>query len=264
MVSGKEDGEKGNFLFMTKAFISIKSMDLHYADLAFKETSLKKTIFNFFSKNKEHFPQTKEIHALRNINIEIKAGERVALLGHNGAGKSTFLRSVAELYPISGGSIEVVGKVRALFDLNLGFEAEATGRENILYRGLSMGLPLAFIREKEEEIIDFSGIRDFIHYPIKTYSSGMLVRLAFSISTIAQGDILLLDEVMGVGDKSFVEKAKDRTMALIEKSEILILASHDSNILCNLCERGLLFRRGQIVFDGTIKEAIKMHNSDVS
>lgn len=127
------------------------------------------------------------MHALKNINLDISKGERVGLLGHNGAGKSTFLKTVAGLYPISSGCVQVDGEVRSLFDLSLGFEPDATGRENILYRGLLLGLSPEFMREKEPEIVEFAGLREFIDYPIKTYSAGMQVRLAFAISTAVGG-----------------------------------------------------------------------------
>jgi lipopolysaccharide transport system ATP-binding protein len=150
--------------------------------------------------------------------------------------------------------------VRSLFDLSLGFEPDATGRENIFYRGLLLGLSPSFIRKKEEEIIDFAGLGEFINYPIKTYSAGMQVRLAFAISTAVGGDILLLDEVIGAGDANFMIKAKQRILELVEHSEILILASHDLNSLQNICQRALVLHHGSIIFDGPVDEAITKYN----
>ncbi|BCX66888.1 ABC transporter ATP-binding protein [Pseudomonas izuensis] len=201
-----------------------------------------------------------DIHALKNINVEINSGERVGLLGHNGAGKSTFLKTVAGLYPISSGTLRVEGQVRSLFDLSLGFEPDATGRENILYRGLLLGLSPKFMREKEAEIVDFAGLGEFIDYPIKTYSAGMQVRLAFAISTTVGGDILLLDEVIGAGDANFMSKAKNRITSLIEQAEILVLASHDFSALQSICNRGLVFHHGDLVFDGEIALAVNEYN----
>ena len=154
--------------------------------------------------------------------MTIQRGERVGLIGHNGAGKSTFLKTVAGLYPISSGKLTVRGQVRSLFDLSLGFEPDATGRENIFYRGLL----------------------------------GMQVRLAFAISTAVGGDILLLDEVIGAGDANFMVKAKKRILDLVAQSEILILASHDFDALQNICNRGLVFHHGELSFDGAITDAI--------
>jgi lipopolysaccharide transport system ATP-binding protein len=226
--------------------------------VAFKERSLKSLLGNLVKLNRTT-PEIHDVHALKNINLKIQAGERVGLLGHNGAGKSTFLKMVAGLYPITRGTRVVEGTVRSLFDLSLGFEPDATGRENILYRGLLLGLSPKFMRHIEEEVVEFAGLGEFIDYPIKTYSAGMQVRLAFAISTAVGGDVLLLDEVIGAGDANFMEKAKHRITKLIEHSEILVLASHDFSALTSLCERGLVFHHGEIIFDGVIHDSIQCY-----
>lgn len=240
---------------MSHNFISLKSVNLHYASVAYKERSLKSMLGKLMNPSAKR-PVVEDIHALKDISLEIRQGERVGLLGHNGAGKSTFLKTVAGLYPISSGQLITKGQVRSLFDLSLGFEPDASGRENILYRGLLLGLTPAFMRRKEEEVVEFAGLGEFIDYPIKTYSAGMQVRLAFAISTTVGGDILLLDEVIGAGDANFMAKAKQRITNLIEQSEILVLASHDFGALKSLCERGLVFHHGQLVFDGLMDDAI--------
>ena len=236
-------------------YIRLTSVDLHYAAVAFKERSLKTLLAGLFQRQNGR-TRIHDVHALKNITVEINDGERVGLLGHNGAGKSTFLKTVAGLYPVSSGVVNVQGHVRSLFDLSMGFEPDATGRENILYRGLLLGLTPAFMREKEAEIVEFAGLGEFIDYPIKTYSAGMQVRLAFAISTAVGGDVLLLDEVIGAGDANFMAKAKQRIAKLVEDAEILVLASHDFGALNNLCQRGLVFHHGEIVFDGSIRYAI--------
>jgi lipopolysaccharide transport system ATP-binding protein len=235
--------------------IFLEGVNLHYSSVAFKERSLKSLLGRLFSLN-----QTKQkihdVHALKNISLEIKPGERVGLIGHNGAGKSTFLKMLAGLYPISNGTRIVEGAVRSLFDLSLGFEPDASGRENILYRGLLLGLSPIFMRDIEEEVVAFADLGEFIDYPIKTYSAGMQVRLAFAISTTVGGDVLLLDEVIGAGDANFMAKAKRRITSLIEQAEILVLASHDFGALTSLCERGLVFHHGELIFDGEINDSI--------
>jgi lipopolysaccharide transport system ATP-binding protein len=163
------------------------------------------------------------------------------------------------LYPISSGKLHTQGKVRSLLELSLGFEPEATGRENILYRGLLLGIHPKFIRQKEKEIIEFTDIGEFIDYPIKVYSAGMQVRLAFAISTAVGGDILLLDEVIGAGDANFMDKAKERIIDLIEESKILVLASHDLVALKEICTRGLVFHHGELMYDGPIEQAIEQY-----
>lgn len=235
--------------------ISLENVNLYYSSVAFKERSLKSLLGNVLSRKRPQH-EVQDVHALQNISLEIGPGERVGLLGHNGAGKSTFLKMLAGLYPISSGKRSVNGTIRSLFDLSLGFEPDASGRENILYRGLLLGLSPRFMREVEEEIVDFADLGEFIDYPIKTYSAGMQVRLAFAISTTVGGDILLLDEVIGAGDANFMAKARNRIMSLIEQSEILVLASHDFSALSTICERGLVFHHGEIVFDGEIHNAI--------
>ena len=245
---------------MTEKVVSLHNVNLHYASVAYQERSLKSLIANMLNPRKKK-PKMPPIHALKDISFTIQQGERVGLLGHNGAGKSTLLKTIAGLYPITNGKLHVHGQVRSLLDLSLGFEQEATGRENILYRGLLLGLSPKIIAEKEEEIIQFTDIGTFIDYPIKTYSAGMQVRLAFAISTAVAGDILLLDEVIGAGDANFMAKAKGRITSLVEQAEILIVASHDFSSLKNLCARGIVFHHGGLIFDGNIMEAIEEYQA---
>jgi len=241
---------------MNANHIILDRVNLHYASVAYKERSLKSLLGGMLKRNKSA-SQVHDIHALKDVSLEIRAGERVGLLGHNGAGKSTFLKMVAGLYPISSGTRIVEGTVRSLFDLSLGFEPDATGRENVLYRGLLLGLSPKFMRSIEDEVVEFAGLGEFIDYPIRTYSAGMQVRLAFAISTAVGGDVLLLDEVIGAGDANFMAKAKERITRLIEQSEILVLASHDFGALRSLCERGLVFHHGKLIFDGPIGDAVE-------
>src|SRR3954451_564347 len=209
---------------MKKNRISLTNVNLHYSAAAFGDRSLK-SVLTKFVQPKRNAGEKRDIHALKDISIEIGPGERVGLLGHNGAGKSTLLKMIAGLYPASGGIRIVKGSVRSIFEIGLGFEPDATGRENILYRGLLLGMKPDFMRSIEHEIIAFADLGDFIDYPVKTYSTGMLVRLAFGVSTAVGGDILLLDEIIGAGDASFMIKARARIQKLVEQSEILILAS---------------------------------------
>ncbi len=239
---------------MKQTSIRLDNVNLHYSAVAFKERSLKALLTGAVSRPRSG--QICDIHALKNVSTEIGPGERVGLIGHNGAGKSTFLKMVAGLYPISSGTRQVEGTIRSLFDLSLGFEPDATGRENILYRGLLLGLTPRFMRDIENEIVAFADIGEFIDYPIKTYSAGMQVRLAFAISTTVGGDVLLLDEVIGAGDANFMQRAKARITHLIEASEILILATHDFGALRDICKRGIVLHHGEVKFDGEVGSAI--------
>lgn len=240
---------------MTDNRIVLRDVDLHYAAVAFKERSLKSLLSGLFRAPSGRV-RLADVHALKGVSVSIGKGERVGLLGHNGAGKSTLLKVLAGLYPISSGQRLVRGTVRALFDLSLGFEPDATGRQNILYRGLLLGLSPTFMRRIEAEIVEFAELGEFIDYPIKTYSAGMQVRLAFAISTAVGGDVLLLDEVIGAGDASFMNKARLRIQELVARSEILVLASHDTSALRSLCRRGLVLHQGRLEFDGPMAEAI--------
>jgi lipopolysaccharide transport system ATP-binding protein len=238
--------------------ISFNKVNLHYSSEAYRPKSLKFVLSHFLKD--EVKISASDIHALKDISFNIVSGEQVGLIGHNGAGKSTLLKTIAGLYPISSGSIKIQGDVRSLFELSLGFESEATGRENITYRGLLLGYTPEQITMIEEDIISFAAIGEFIDYPIKTYSAGMLVRLAFSISTTVQGQILLLDEVIGAGDALFMNKAKKRIKDLIEHAEIMILASHDFASIRELCNRILVMHHGDLIFDGDVELGIKEYN----
>jgi lipopolysaccharide transport system ATP-binding protein len=234
--------------------IVLRDVHLFYSSVAYKERSLKSLLAHFVGARPAQ--RIRDIHALKGVSLEVGEGERVCLLGPNGAGKSTFLKMVAGVYPIARGSRSVRGTVRALFDLSLGFEPEATGRENILYRGLLLGLTPAFMRRIADEIVACADLGEFIDYPIKTYSAGMQVRLAFAISTAVGGDVLLLDEVIGAGDANFMAKAKRRVLQLVEQSEVMILATHDLASARSMCQRGVVLENGRLVFDGPIVEAI--------
>jgi lipopolysaccharide transport system ATP-binding protein len=242
---------------MTANRISLSHLDLHYSAAAFAHRSLKTWLTDRLQGRKGSV--TRDIHALKNINLEIRPGERVGLIGRNGAGKSSLLKMIAGLYPPSGGVRIVNGAVRSIFEIGLGFEPDATGRENILYRSLLLGMTPRQVGRIEDEIVTFSELGEFIDYPVKTYSAGMLVRLAFAISTAVEGDILLLDEVIGAGDAGFMVKARKRINKLAAAAEILVLASHDMDALAGICQRGVLLQHGTIAFDGAIADAITQY-----
>lgn len=242
---------------MTKTpIIKLSNIDLYYSSLAFRDISLKGFLCDLFDRGAQK--KIGDIYALKNLSFKISSGEKVALLGHNGAGKSTLLKAIAGLYPISNGIIETTGEIRSLFDISLGFEPEATGRDNILYRGLLLGQSPKQMISLEPEIVKFTDIGEFIDYPVKTYSAGMQVRLAFAISTSIPGDILLLDEVIGAGDAAFMGKAQERIAELIDKANIMMLASHDFTSIKKLCNRALVLHHGELKFDGNVDEGIQI------
>jgi lipopolysaccharide transport system ATP-binding protein len=184
------------------------------------------------------------VSALSNVSLSLRAGDRLALAGPNGSGKTTLLRVLAGVYAPDEGMIETVGKIGTLLDLSLGLQPTATGNENIYLRGLVAGLSRAQIRDKTAEIAAFSGLGPFLDLPLKTYSSGMLARLAFAVATSVDADILLMDEWIAVGDAEFRDAARARLTSLIEQSHIMVLASHEMSLVKTLCNKFLHLDHG--------------------
>jgi ABC-type polysaccharide/polyol phosphate transport system ATPase subunit len=200
---------------------------------------------------------------LEDISLSIVPGERLGVIGRNGSGKSTLLRLLANIYRPSSGLLKVNGTVKGLFDISLGMNPEATGLENIYIRGLQMGLTLKQIREMLPSILEFSELEDHIGKPMNTYSTGMRLRLAVSISTMIAPDVLLLDEWIGTGDAHFRERIKARMNRLVQHSRGLVLATHNVSLMQSLCTKGLVLDRGRIVFLGPLDEALDFYNKDV-
>ena len=238
-----------------KAHIYLDDVVMAYPSNIYNARTLKETIFTMLKLQKAK-PLLKDVTALKNVTLHIEEGERVGIIGRNGSGKSTLLRTIAGIYPIESGSIDVKGKIHSLFDIGLGFDPEATGRENILYRGLLLGSTPKEIREKTPEIIEFSELKEFIDYPIKSYSSGMMVRLAFSVSTSLTGEVLLLDEVMSAGDIGFLEKARKRMMNVIDHAKIMVFVTHDLATMQEVCNRAILLNNGDLLADGEPAEIV--------
>lgn len=186
------------------------------------------------------------IEALKNIDLEIVAGDRVGIVGHNGSGKSTLLRLLSGVYEPSSGIINRSGTVSSLVDISLGINGENTGRENIFLRGKLLGLTKKEIDEKIDEIIEFSELGDYINLPVRVYSSGMLLRLAFSVSTSITADILIMDEWLSVGDGAFAERSSQRLRNLVDESEILVIASHTRELLEETCSKIVWLEHGLI------------------
>jgi ABC-type polysaccharide/polyol phosphate transport system ATPase subunit len=196
----------------------------------------------------------REVEALKNISLEVREGERLGIIGHNGAGKSTLLKVLAGIYPPTEGRINVEGHISSLFEIALGFEPDASGWENIYYRGYLQGETPQSIKAKVQPIADFSELGDFLDMPVRYYSSGMKVRLAFSIATAIEPEVLLVDEVLSVGDKAFQEKAGKRMRDMMAKAQLIVLVSHDLDSVVKLCHRALWMDHGRIRMDGAPKE----------
>ena len=200
--------------------------------------------------------------ALNGINLEVNRGEVIGLMGPNGSGKSTLLRVMAGIYAPDEGSIEVEGRITLLAGIGTGFNQDLTGRENIKLSGSIFGFDQKSIQEMEEGIIEFSGIREFIDDPIRTYSAGMRARLGFAIISNLEPDVLLLDEVMSVGDHEFRKKSRARIDELVQGDATVVIVSHSKSILKSMCDKVYGISEGKIVTDGELESAFEFYESD--
>ena len=189
---------------------------------------------------------TFEVRALEAIDLAIGEGDRIGVVGHNGAGKSTLLKLLAGIYPPTTGRRRVRGQISSLFEIGLGFEYDASGWENIAYRGYLQGETPKSVRQKMQAIAEFSELGEFLDMPVRYYSAGMMVRLAFSIATAIDPDVLLVDEVLSAGDQSFQAKARERIRSLMSSARAVVVVSHDLEALARLCDRVLWLDHGRI------------------
>ena len=229
--------------------IILKNVYLNYPVFSGDSRSFKKNVLNKiksekFKKNKSDILH---IQALKNINLEINEGDRIGIYGNNGSGKSSLLKVISGIYYPSNGSINVEGRINSLISLNAGFNENLTGKENSIFKLKLLGLKKDEINDKLNEIKNFSGLNEFFFLPIKTYSSGMLLRLSFSLSIMYPHDILIMDEWLSVGDDKFQQQAMSKINEIVQKSKILIIASQSKNVLERLCNKILTLSDGIII-----------------
>jgi ABC-type polysaccharide/polyol phosphate transport system ATPase subunit len=203
------------------------------------------------------------VRALDNLSLSFEHGDRIGLIGHNGSGKSTMLRLLARIYEPTSGDMHVVGKISPMLDLMQGIEAEFTGYDNILIRGTILGIPVKKIKQMMGDIATFTGLGDYLSMPVRTYSSGMMVRLAFAISTSINPDILLIDEVFGAGDSNFMQKARDKMVSLLNQSSIVVMASHSNELIKEFCTKALLLEGGRLKYFGPVDQALDIYHGKV-
>jgi ABC-type polysaccharide/polyol phosphate transport system ATPase subunit len=201
-------------------------------------------------------PAALHVDALTEINFRLNEGDRLGLLGRNGSGKSTLLKTLAGIYPPSAGQVEIGGSIASIFNASLGFIPHATGYENIFLRGTVLGMDFAQVESLVPYILEFSELADWIHQPVANYSSGMALRLAFSITTAVRCDILLLDEWLGAGDAQFLTKARARMLELVEEAGILVLATHNLNLMASICTKVAVLDAGRLVDFGKAPDII--------
>lgn len=199
------------------------------------------------------------IKALRGVTFTLKEGDRLGLVGHNGAGKSTLLKVLAGIYQPTSGSVAVQGKVVATLNMSLGMELDATGIENIITRGLLLGMTRSEIMTKLDDIAEFTQLGDYLKMPVRIYSSGMATRLAFGTVTSMESDVLLMDEVIGTGDAAFMESAEKRLSQFMNRSKVIVLASHSETVIRDFCKAALLLERGEVVAMGPVDEILHIY-----
>jgi ABC-type polysaccharide/polyol phosphate transport system ATPase subunit len=205
-----------------------------------------------------------DFDALRDVTFSVEHGESVAVIGHNGSGKSTLLKLLARILPPDEGTVAINGRVASLLELGAGFHGDLTGRENIYLNGAILGLSRAEIDERFDEIVDFAGIRPLLDTAVRTYSSGLYVRLGFAIAVTVDPDVLLVDEVLAVGDAEFQDRSLERMLEFREAGKTFVLVSHDLDAVRGICDRTLVLDRGRVVFDGPVSEGVELYRQRVA
>jgi ABC-2 type transport system ATP-binding protein len=201
------------------------------------------------------------VKALQDISMSLQEGDRVGLVGHNGAGKSTFLKVLAGIYQPTAGLVRIKGRIVSTLNISLGMEPEATGLENIMIRGLLLGMKRAEIYQKLEGIAAFTELGDYLNLPVRIYSSGMTTRLAFATITAMDSDILLMDEMIGAGDAAFMEKAEKRLSEFMNRSKIIVLASHADSVIKRFCNKAVLLEHGRVTSHGRVEDVLDVYHN---
>lgn len=221
------------------------------------------TLREFFAKLLRHEVRYHDFDAIRSISLEVPRGQMLGLIGRNGSGKSTLLKIIAGVYRPTIGRVQVEGSIAPLIELGAGFHHELTGRENIMLNGLLMGYSREQMSSREQSIIDFAEIGEFIDAPVKQYSSGMHTRLAFAVATEVNPDILILDEILAVGDASFQQKCFGRIENFRRAGKTILFVSHSANLVTEYCDRAVLLDQGSIVADGKPADVVNIYKNSI-
>ncbi len=246
-----------------QAFLSLQDIAVEFPIYSGNSRSLKKVLFNTTTQGNLARDARDRITvlALRDINLDLTHGDRLAVIGVNGAGKSTLLKVLAGIYTPTGGRMMASGRVSALLTASVGLNMDATGRENIITRGMYMDIHPRDMRARVDEIADFTELGYHIDMPVRTYSSGMMVRLCFAVATSLRAEILLMDEWLGAGDAGFLAKARQRMEDFVSATSILVLASHSMPLLQEWCNRAILLDQGRIVAAGGVAEVVAAYEN---
>jgi len=242
---------------MSNTILTVDNVSVKYRLTEQKVDDLKDYLIKLFKRELRY----KEFLALQNISFSLNKGDRLAIMGMNGAGKSTLLKVIAGVLKASEGSVVKYGTVVPLLELGAGFDMQYTGSENIYLYGAMLGYSKAFLDEKYDEIVEFAELGEFINVPVKNYSSGMKARLGFSIATIVEPDILILDEILSVGDAKFRKKSEKKIMDMFDKGITVLFVSHNELQVKNLCTKAILLEHGQMTAQGTVEEVIEKYKT---
>ncbi|MCL2082113.1 MAG: ABC transporter ATP-binding protein [Oscillospiraceae bacterium] len=240
---------------MPKPVIVVDNVSMKFNLSKEKVDSLKEYVIKLLKRELKYT----EFWALKNISFTLEKGDRLAILGLNGAGKSTLLKVIAGVFKPTEGSVTRRGKIAPLIELGSGFDKQYTGAENIYLYGSVLGLSKGFIRSKFDEIVEFSGLREFIDVPLKNYSSGMKSRLGFSVATLVEPDILILDEVLAVGDAKFKKKSESKIINMFDSGISVLFVSHNIKQVQRICNKAILLENGEIIANGEVAEVAKLY-----
>jgi ABC-type polysaccharide/polyol phosphate transport system ATPase subunit len=242
---------------MSQTHIDLKNIGMRFRLQNEKAFTLKETLVNWVRhKNGFH-----EFWALKNVSLEVNPGDAVAIIGRNGSGKSTLLKIIAGVFDPTEGYRQVNGSIGALIELGAGFNGELTGRENVFLSGAIMGLSKKEMQKRYDQIVDFAELREFMDTPVKNYSSGMYARLGFALATDVDADILLIDEILGVGDEAFREKSYGRIEAHLKSGKTVVFVSHDADSVQKLCSKAILLQNGVVHYAGPTAKALAAYRS---
>lgn len=244
---------------MDEAVIRVENLGIRFRMDKNKTTNFKEYLVRMLKRQNVYT----DFWALRNLSFEVRRGEVIGIIGHNGAGKSTLLKSISRIIEPTEGSIERKGRIVPMLELGSGFDYELTGMENVYINGAVLGFTRKFIKEHYQEIVDYSEIGDFISMPLKTYSSGMIARLAFSIATMVKPEILIVDEILSVGDERFQEKSYQRMMTLMQGGTTVLFVSHNIKQIRQMCNRVLWLDHGKMRMCGDAEEVCTAYSSQI-
>ena len=245
--------------------VAVNNLDLSYPIIGAGNASLKNSIIAKTTGVKiSGTDKVPMVNALQDINFSLESGDRLGIIGHNGAGKSTLLKVLAGIYYPTSGKIQINGKLVSTLNISLGMEQEATGRENIIIRGLLSGLTKKQILAKLDDIAEFCDLGQYLDMPLRIYSTGMATRLAFGTVTALEADVVLMDEVIGTGDAAFMEKAQARLDKFIAQAHVLVIASHSEETIRKFCNKALLLEHGKMKAIGTVDEVMDIYNAKIN